>query len=165
MKYLKKFNESISSDKMEIERKFLPNHEKWNTYKKENNLSGENYSQGYILSNPKKTVRIRNCENDAFITIKGEAIGASKPEYEYSIPQKDAIELLKNFCETFIEKTRYKAEYGGKLWEVDEFHGKNEGLILVEVELESENEEIEIPDWIEKEVTDDVRYFNSNLAN
>ena len=68
MKYLKKFNESISSDKMEIERKFLPNHEKWNTYKKENNLSGENYSQGYILSNPKKTVRIRNCENDAFIT-------------------------------------------------------------------------------------------------
>lgn len=111
---------------LEIERKYLVNPEKWLALSKP---EGAHYSQGYILNDPKKTVRIRVTGKKCFITIKGATTAAARAEYEYEIPRKDAEELLKNFCGTKVEKIRYKIMFKNKLWEVDEFSGENEGLI------------------------------------
>jgi CYTH domain-containing protein len=99
----------------------------------------------------------------AYLTIKGMAVGATRPEFEYEIPYQDAKELL-NLCEMpLIEKDRYRLEEGGVVWEIDEFLGENRGLIVAEVELESEDQPFTKPDWVGEEVTGDPRYFNSNL--
>lgn len=99
----------------------------------------------------------------AALTIKGAVVGATRPEFEYEIPLDEANQLL-DLCEKpLIEKTRYKIEYRGLMWEVDEFHGMNEGLVIAECELDLEDQAIDKPDWIGGEVTDDPRYYNSNL--
>lgn len=144
----------------EIERKFLVKSEEWRTLG-----TGTIYRQGYIATKKGTTVRVRLAGNQGYITIKGASKGISRAEYEYSIPAEDAQEMLDNLCEPpLIEKTRYKIEIAGLIWEVDEFAGKNQGLIVAEVELTDANQTIEIPDWIGQEVSDDARYYNANLA-
>jgi len=147
--------------KFEIERKFLVNHHSWEQLEKP---SGDYLRQGYILNDPNKTVRVRLTGSDAFLTIKGISTGFSRPEFEYSIPQADAEQLLDNFCDSELSKTRYKIDHEGKIWEVDVFHGHNTGLILAEIELDHEDESFEIPHWVAEEVTGDVKYYNSNLS-
>lgn len=122
------------------------------------------YRQGYLSSSPDRVVRVRIVDDKAFITIKGPASGATRDEYEYEIPREDAQEMLNNLCEKpIIEKHRYIIDYSGRKWEVDEFHGENEGLVITEIELEDINQEYEMPLWVGEEVTADQRYANSNL--
>ena len=116
------------------------------------------------MNNPDKTIRVRLTDNKGFITIKGLSTGASRKEFEYPIPEKDAKELLDNFCTTRISKIRNKISYKGKLWEVDEFLDNNAGLIVAEIELSMEQEKFELPDWIANEVTGESKYYNSNLS-
>lgn len=143
----------------EIERKFLVND---NSYKKV--CMGILYKQGYLNSNPERTVRVRIADNKGFLTIKDRAIGLTRSEFEYEIPYEDAQQILQDICEKpIIEKTRYKYDYMGYIWEIDEFHGENEGLVIAEIELNNENESFSLPEWVGEEVTHDCRYFNSYL--
>jgi CYTH domain-containing protein len=101
----------------------------------------------------------------AFLTIKGKSRGLSRPEYEYEIPVADAKEILDRLCQQpYIEKNRYKVAYAEMEWEIDEFLKENQGLIVAEVELESEEQQIEMPPWVGEEVSDDPRYSNANLV-
>jgi CYTH domain-containing protein len=145
----------------EIERKYLVNHENWQKVKKP---LGQTYRQGYLLTDPTKTIRVRLTETSGFLTIKGISTGATRQEYEYKIPIPDAKELLDNFSVSELSKIRYKIPSENKVWEVDEFLGDNTGLIIAEIELESEEEDFNCPDWIDKEVTGDEKYYNSNLT-
>lgn len=145
----------------EIERKYLVNKDKWDKSDKGEKLL---FRQGYILVDASKTVRIRLTDKAGFITIKGMSIGASRPEYEYTIPKEDAAELLDKFCTSVVSKIRHKVLYQDKLWEVDEFLDENAGLIIAELELSDAAEAFQLPGWIDKEVTDDKRYYNSNLS-
>jgi adenylate cyclase len=143
---------------VEIERKFLVSGTKWRRTK------GIRYSQGYLNHNKERTVRIRLTEEKAFLCVKGIITGASRMEFEYEIPASDAEQML-NICEDqIIEKIRHTVFHKGLKWEIDEFFGDNAGLIIAEVELESESQIFDKPDWLGLEVTDDPRYFNSNLA-
>jgi len=143
----------------EIERKFLVNGDAWRTL-----ASGTHYRQGYLSTVKERTVRVRTIDDKAFLTIKGISIGATRAEYEYEIPVSDANAMLNDLCERpLIEKSRYKIKFKGYVWEVDEFEGENQGLILAEIELSDEKEEFTVPEWIGEEVTGDPRYFNSNL--
>jgi adenylate cyclase len=146
---------------VEIERKFLVNKEKWHKVIKEEKSF---FRQGYIVSDPEKTIRVRLTDAAGYLTIKGISVGPSRPEFEYAIPKDDAQQLLNNFCDSEISKVRYFITHGGKLWEVDEFLGNNEGLIVAEIELTAENESFSLPDWVDIEVTSDKKYSNSNLA-
>ena len=146
----------------EIERKFLVNDEIQQILL---NLSSKKIQQGYLAENEKGVVRVRTKGEKGFLTIKAANIGVSRDEFEYEIPFNEAEEMLKLFCSTSISKERYTINYGQHLWEVDVFHGKLEGLIVAEIELQSETEEFELPHWIDKEVSDDKRYFNSNLIH
>ncbi len=146
---------------VEIERKFLVDLQKWNDLVKPRGVA---YIQGYIIKEPSKTVRVRIAGDNGYITIKGKSIGAARSEYEYQIPKADADELLNVFCELVITKTRYNIPHANKLWEVDVFLAQNEGLIVAEIELDSELEVFEYPDWITDEVTGDVKYYNSMLS-
>lgn len=144
----------------EIERKFLV---KGNTWRQVD--IGILYKQGYISTIKENTVRVRIIENKGYLTIKGKTEGATRLEYEYEIPVKDAEEILVRFCQKpLIEKKRYQIEFGGHKWEIDEFQAENKGLVLAEVEIENENEEVNLPGWIGKEVTGDVKYYNVNLV-
>ena len=141
----------------EIERKFLVKEGSWRRAK------GTEYRQGYLNSAKERIVRVRTINDTGYLTIKGITVGASRMEFEYEIPLQDANELL-TLCEKpLIEKIRYKVEDGGVVWEVDEFAGDNQGLIVAEVELQSEDQQFSKPDWVTEEVTGDPRYFNSNL--
>ena len=143
----------------EIERKFLLTGDDWKTL-----ATGTYYRQGYLSSQKERTVRVRIIADTGFLTIKGKSIGATRMEYEYEIPVEDAKVLLNKLCEKpIIEKNRYKIKFAGFTWEVDEFFGENEGLIVAEIELESEDQQFEKPEWIGEEVGSDPRYFNSNL--
>ncbi|RBP43698.1 CYTH domain-containing protein [Roseimicrobium gellanilyticum] len=143
----------------EIERKFLVTGDGWRE-----GAEGTLYRQGYLAKDKERTVRVRVAGAKAYLTIKGRTSGTSRAEYEYEIPLKDAEELL-NLCEgPLVEKTRHKIPYAGHTWEVDVFHGDNEGLIMAEVELQSEDAHVEMPDWAGKEVSGDVRYYNSSLS-
>ncbi len=143
----------------EIERKFLIAGDAWRQL-----ATGTHYRQGYLSTVKERTVRVRTINEEAFLTIKGVTRGFTRVEYEYEIPHADAVELLDDLCEQpIIDKHRYKIECDGLLWEVDEFHGVNQGLIVAEVELESEDQELSRPDWIGEEVSDDPRYYNANL--
>ncbi len=143
----------------EIERKFLVASEDWRALAR-----GTRYRQGYLWTVKKRTVRVRTIDNKGFLTVKGVTVGATRSEYEYEIPAADADEMLNDLCEKpIIEKNRYKIPLGGVTWEVDEFLGVNDGLIVAEVELQSEDQSFPKPDWIGEEVTDDPRYFNANL--
>ena len=144
---------------IEIERKFLLSADTWKELAK-----GTYYRQGYLNSQKERTVRVRTIGDTGFLTIKGISVGATRMEYEYEIPVEDARVLLSELCEKpLIEKKRYKIEFAGFIWEVDEFFGENEGLIVAEIELESEDQQFEKPEWVGKEVSDDPRYFNSSL--
>jgi adenylate cyclase len=146
---------------VEIERKFLVDHDKWKQLAKP---KGTHFRQGYVLSDDKRTIRIRVTDKHGYITFKGASSGISRKEFEYEIPMGEGIELLDGFAVSEIEKIRYRIEYDGKTWEVDEFSGNNAGLILAEIELQHEDEEFKKPDWISIEVSDDERYYNSYLS-
>ncbi|MBW4559319.1 MAG: CYTH domain-containing protein [Trichormus sp. ATA11-4-KO1] len=144
----------------EIERKFLLKEDSWRKLAK-----GSVYRQGYIATQDKVTVRVRIIGEQGYLTIKGPSIQCSRLEFEYPIPVEDAQEMLDTLCRRpFIEKIRYKVEWGGLIWEIDEFDGVNKGLILAEVELSDANQQIELPSWIGQEVSHDPRYYNSNLV-
>ena len=147
---------------VEIERKFLVDRDKWHEQEKP---AGILYRQGYILNEPLKNLRVRVSDKHGYITIKGGTKGISRSEYEYEIPVTDANELLEKFAEAVVEKTRFRVPYAGKIWEVDEFAGENQGLLLAEIELKSELEDVELPDWVSMEVSGDERYYNSYLVN
>src|SRR5688500_12543499 len=142
----------------EIERKYLVDHNKWQQIDKP---TGQLYRQGYLLTDPMKTIRVRQTAEKGFLTIKGLSIGATRPEYEYEIPFDDAKELLDNFSIAELSKIRYKIIFDNKIWEVDEFLGDNTGLIVAEIELTSEDENFGIPAWVDKEVTGQEKYYNS----
>ena len=145
---------------IEIERKFLVKERPFAMAKRSLKIN-----QGYILNEKSKVIRVREKGDDYFLTIKGNNIGISRLEYDFPISKEDAKELIFHFCKTtLIEKTRHYVEHKGHTWEVDEFHGTNDGLIVAEIELESEDEKFEIPNWIGQEVTQDERYYNMNLA-
>jgi len=146
---------------IETERKFLVIRNAW---KKVNKPLGQAYYQGYLCIDIKKTIRVRLTGTTGFITIKGKAMGNSRPEYEYLIPRLEAKEILQLFTKNLIEKTRYKIQHKKLFWEVDEFHGENAGLILAEIELNEENETFEKPNWVGKEVSGDKRYYNAYLS-
>ena len=143
----------------EIERKFLVRGEAWKSLAR-----GTAYRQGYLNSAKERTVRIRTIADRAFLTIKGLKVGATRVEYEYEIQPADCNAMLDTLAEKpLIEKNRYKVPFGGFTWEIDEFYGDNQGLVVAEVELDSEGQNFEKPEWIGLEVTSDPRYFNSNL--
>lgn len=144
----------------EIERKFLVKGNEWRSQG-----VGMIYRQGYISTKESKTVRIRIVGDQGYITIKGPIQGYTRLEFEYPIPLQDAQMLLETLCDRpLIEKTRYRWQKDNLVWEIDEFRGENAGLIIAEVELESEETKIEIPEWIGQEVSHDHRYHNSNLV-
>lgn len=146
---------------VEIERKFLVKND---GFKKES-IKEKRITQGYLSSVPERTVRVRIKGEKGFMTIKGigNESGATRFEWEKEISVNDTNDLLK-LCEPgIIDKTRYNVMHGDHTFEVDEFYGENEGLTVAEVELSSEEEKFEKPDWLGKEVTGDVRYFNSML--
>ena len=142
----------------EIERKFLVKGNDWRKL-----AQGTHYRQGYLSTVKERTVRVRTIDDKGFLTVKGITVGASRLECEYDVPVKDALEMLEICEQPIIEKSRYKIKYGGFTWEVDEFYGINQGLIVAEIELESEDQKFDKPDWIGEEVTGDPKYFNSNL--
>ena len=146
---------------IEIERKFLVNEDLWKKYEKP---PGEFYRQGYLLTDPTKTIRVRQTSDKGFLTIKGISVGASRAEFEYEIPFEDAKELLDQFSVSELSKIRYKVLFEEKLWEVDEFLDDNEGLMVAEIELKSEDEKFTHPAWIGREVTGENQYYNSNLT-
>lgn len=145
---------------MEIERKFL--------------VTGPGYRhgsgkklirQGFLSTDKEHVVRVRITGRKAFLTVKGMAAGASRPEFEYQIPVDEANYMLENLCvKPLIEKYRYKVGYKGFTWEVDEFRGNNRGLVVAEIELEYEGQAFSRPEWVGEEVTGDPRYYNSNLV-
>ncbi len=146
---------------LEIERKFLVDAKKVVKLKL---TGGERISQGYLSTDPNKVVRVRIKKNSGFLTIKSANIGIVRKEFEYEIPVEDAEEILKLCAPNILSKVRYKVEYAGHVWEVDIFEGKNAGLIIAEVEINSLDEFVKIPDWVGEEVSNNPRYFNSNLV-
>lgn len=147
---------------IEIERKFLVNEKLWHALDKP---KGKHYQQGYLLNGENRIVRVRIAGDQGFITIKGAAKGISRLEFEYEIPKSDAREMLDQFKPEGTEKIRYRIPEGsGLVWEVDEFLGANQGLIVAEIELDTEDQMFSRPDWLGMEVTDDDRYSNSSLA-
>lgn len=145
----------------EIERKFLVRGEFKSSARKAMRIS-----QGYLSSVPERTVRVRVRDNQGFITVKGKSdiCGVSRFEWEKEISVDDALALL-GLCEPgVIDKTRYLVDYAGHTFEVDEFYGDNEGLVMAEIELSCEEEAFEKPDWLGDEVTGDSRYYNAALT-
>ena len=147
---------------IEIERKFLVTSD---AYKKEASTK-KRIIQGYLSSIPERSVRIRIKENKAYITVKGSSneSGMSRFEWEKEIPVDEAQNLLLLCEKGSIDKNRFEVPVGNHVYEVDEFYGENEGLVMAEIELESETESFEKPDWIGEEVTNDKRYYNSFLS-
>lgn len=144
---------------IEIERKFLVIGDAWRT------PTGVAIGQGYLNRDKNRTVRVRLADSQAFLTIKGPSQGATRQEFEYPIPLEDALQMLELCDGTVIRKTRHLVIHDGNRWEVDEFHAENQGLVFAEIELTTEDQTFAKPDWLGREVTDDPRYFNSNLIS
>lgn len=147
----------------EIERKFLVTGDAtpWREQ-----APGLLYRQGYIPTQTQATVRVRLAGEQGYVTFKGPTVGITRSEFEYAIPKADAEAMLASLClPPLIEKYRYRVEYQGHLWEVDEFLGENAGLVLAEVELGHETEAVSLPPWVGLEVSHDGRYRNANLAH
>lgn len=143
----------------EIERKFLVISEDWKAGE------AQVYRQGYLSRAKECTVRVRTAGGQGFLTIKGESRGARRAEYEYRIPPADAQQMLETLCaHPLIEKRRYRVEFEGFTWEVDEFLGANQGLVVAEIELAREDQIFPRPPWVGAEVTGNPRYYNSNLV-
>ena len=144
----------------EIERKFLVIGDAWRAL-----AEGVVYRQGYLSTDADRTLRVRTVGAKGYLTVKGITVGATRTEFEYEIPVADADAMLDELClRPIIEKTRHKIPFDGLVWEVDVFAGDNDGLVVAEVELASEDQEFRRPDWIGEEVTDDPRYYNANLV-
>jgi CYTH domain-containing protein len=144
----------------EIERKFLVRNEDWRGL-----APGRDYVQGYLASGRDLSVRVRIADGRSTLAVKSATSGASRSEFEYEIPLEDARQMLSTLArETLIEKTRHIIDYKGFCWEIDEFHGRNQGLVVAEIELAHEDQGFEKPAWVGEEVTDDPRYYNANLA-
>ena len=143
---------------IEIERKFLVTSNDWRINEP------VQIRQGYLNRDPDRTVRVRTAGNQAWITVKGRTTGSVRSEFEYPIPLNDADALLLLCERPLLEKRRYHFEHDGRTWEVDEFLGENEGLVVAEIELDTPDAEFSMPSWIGVEVTHDSRYFNSNLS-
>lgn len=143
---------------IEIERKYLVAGDGWKL--------GEplHLRQGYLNTDKSRTVRVRTVGADAYLTIKGITNGISRAEFEYPIPLQDAQELLQLCSGAIVEKLRYVVPIDNLVWEIDEFYGDNEGLLIAEVELSSESQSFTLPEWVGKEVSGDARYYNSMLA-
>ncbi|MFQ5551384.1 MAG: CYTH domain-containing protein [Gemmatimonadales bacterium] len=147
-----------SVQSIEIERKYLVTGDAWRSW------PSTQYRQGYITESG-ATVRARVAGNQGFLTIKGKRNGIARAEFEYPIPAEHANWIIETLCENrVVEKTRHRVEHGDVVWEVDEFHGPNAGLVIAEVELESENQAIDLPDWIGREVTEESRFGSARLA-
>ena len=145
---------------IEIERKYLVVGDEWRQLG-----TGGEFRQGYLSTVKERTVRVRVIGNQGFLTVKGITVGATRTEYEYEIPVDDARAMLADLCEQpVIEKIRYAIDWEGLTWEIDEFLGVNSGLVVAEVELEDADREIDLPEWVGEDVTEDPRYFNSNLV-
>jgi adenylate cyclase len=125
---------------------------------------GARYIQGYLNSDKERIVRVRLTEEKAFLCVKGATQGATRPEFEYEIPTDDAEQLLKLCAGAVIQKIRHTVIHKGLTWEIDKFLGDNKGLLIAEVELTSEDQVFDKPEWLGQEVTGDPHYFNSNLA-
>lgn len=145
---------------IEIERKFLVHGEAW----RGKVWTSSSLRQGYLSHGEGTTVRVRTDQTRAWLTIKTQTRGITRGEFEYSIPVDDAEKLLDACGSRVIEKVRHIVPYGRLRWEIDVFGGKNAGLVLAEIELSSEQEKFDRPDWIGAEVSGDPRYYNSNLA-
>ncbi len=144
----------------EIERKFLVRRALWTPAG-----AGTPTRQGYLSSQKERVVRVRIAGDRAFLTGKGAAVGLTRAEFEYAIPVADAAAMLDALCERpLVEKDRHVEVHAGKRWEIDVFHGENEGLVLAELELASEDEVFAAPAWVGEEVSHDPRYANANLA-
>lgn len=145
---------------IEIERKFLLTNDDW----REEVVRSSRIRQGYLGKIDKASVRIRVQGEKANINVKSATLGMRRMEYEYEIPLSEAEEMLDQLCEQpQVDKTRYIVERGQHVWEIDEFYGDNDGLLVAEVELGNENEHVEKPQWLGEEVTHDPRYYNVNL--
>lgn len=145
---------------IEIERKFLVHGDGW----RQPSERQTRFSQGYLSRDPVRTVRVRIAGERAFLTIKGATTGATRAEFEYEVPLADAQALLAMCDGPVVEKIRHLCPYEGMTWEVDEFLGANAGLVVAEIELESEGQVFGKPAWLGVEVTGDARYVNANLA-
>jgi CYTH domain-containing protein len=145
----------------EIERKFLVATEGWRE-----TAEGTRYRQGFLSTEPERTVRVRVAGPRGSITVKGKNVGARRAEFEYEIPVADAERMLDTLCKRpLIEKVRYTVAVAPHTWEIDVFEGENAGLVVAEIELRSEDEAFDKPEWVGDEVTGDPRYFNSNLVS
>lgn len=145
---------------IEIERKFLLKSDAWRE-----GATGILYRQGYLCTDPERTVRVRIGGGTAILAIKGAGDGVARPEFEYPIPLAEATQLLDTLClKPLVEKYRYLVPFAGLTWEIDEFLGANTGLLLAEVELEQVDQPVPLPPWIGTEVTGDPRYYNAYLA-
>jgi CYTH domain-containing protein len=145
---------------VEIERKFLVRDDSWN-----DGTPGVRIAQGYLSLDPGRSVRVRLAGENAWLTIKGRSEGLARAEFEYPIPADDARALLEICLPSVIDKTRHRVGFGGHLWEIDVFHGANEGLVMAEVELDDASVPPALPPWAGEEVSDDFRYYNTSLAS
>jgi CYTH domain-containing protein len=145
---------------LEIERKFLLKNDTWRE-----GATGTDYKQGYLSVDPQRSVRVRLSGQQGWLTVKGASEGIARLEFDYPIPRADAEALLDLCLPTVIEKTRYIIKLGKHRWEIDEFHGANEGLLMAEIELNHADEAFEQPEWLGEEVTHDPRYYNATLSN
>lgn len=146
--------------KIEIERKFLLANDLWR-----DGAAGTLYRQGYLCTDPGRTVRVRVGGDTAILAVKGGGDGLARAEFEYRIPLAEGLQLLDSLClRPLVEKYRYRVPFGGLTWEIDEFLGANAGLLLAEVELERVDQPVPLPPWVGREVTGDPRYYNARLV-
>lgn len=145
---------------IEIERKYLVKNNHWKASAK----PGTEFTQAYLTDGGACSVRVRIEGSTANLNIKSATLGIVRQEFEYSIPLNEAEELLSLFCSSIVSKIRYEIDYAGKTWEVDVFAGENNGLIVAEIELDHAEETYELPPWAGKEVSNEARYFNTELA-
>jgi CYTH domain-containing protein len=143
----------------EIERRFRLKHDGWRGL-----AEGEWLKQGYLSVEPERTVRVRVKGQQAWLTLKSNISAVSRHEFEYEIPMADAETIVAAMCPMVVEKRRHRIHIGRHVFEVDEFYGANQGLVLAEVELANEAEAFERPDWLGEEVTEDPRYTNAYLS-
>lgn len=145
----------------EIEHKFLLRDDRWRSQVERS----ARLRQGYLISDARCSVRVRVAESQGFLNIKSGTLGIQRSEYEYPIPLAEAEEILDTLCaKPLLEKTRHYLKFDQHLWEIDEFAGENAGLIMAEVELSRIDEPFARPDWLGKDVSHDIRYYNSQLA-
>lgn len=146
---------------LEIERKYRLAHDGWRA----DVQRSRRMVQGYLVAGGgTSSIRVRVAGDDARLNIKAAVVGAARAEYDYAVPMADALEILETLSVGRIDKTRHFIERDGLVWEIDEFHGDNAGLVVAEVELHAEDQAIVRPDWLGAEVTDQARYYNHALS-